>query len=124
MFAHLRATGSFICESGIDGTWLDANWFDSLCVVRQVLESKHMKREVEAHEAALIVINILMLQALIKEFPLEFCSNAGELLKFINMFRSGLTDNDNASVKKAFEYLNNELNKLDLLSLQQQFDEK
>ena len=70
VFAHLRAIGSFICESGIDGTWLDANWFDSLCVVRQVLECKHMKRAVEAHEVVLIVINTLMLQPLIKKFPL------------------------------------------------------
>ena len=50
-----------IVSSGLEDAWLESEWFDSDCVVRQVLECKHMKRAVEAHEATMITIQIIQL---------------------------------------------------------------
>ena len=50
VFAHIRSLGSFIAHLGFEDAWLEAEWFDSDSVVNQVLECKHMKRAVEAHE--------------------------------------------------------------------------
>ena len=49
VFAHLRAIGSFISGSGIDDSWIAAGWFDSQCLVRQVLECSNMKRANSTH---------------------------------------------------------------------------
>ena len=51
VFAHIRAIGRFIEQSGMSDAWLEAEWYDSDCIVRQILECGHMKRALDAHEA-------------------------------------------------------------------------
>ena len=37
VFAHVRAIGHFIAHSGLEDAWIEAEWFDSDAVVRQVI---------------------------------------------------------------------------------------
>ena len=57
VFAHLRAIGNFIASSGMEDAWVEVEWFDSYCVVQQVIDCKHMKRAVEVMEASMIRCN-------------------------------------------------------------------
>ena len=46
-FAHIRAIESYISGSGIDNAWLSAGWFDTSCLVRQVIDCVNMKSQYE-----------------------------------------------------------------------------
>ena len=61
VFAHIRAIGNLINSSGIEDAGLEAAWYDSECLIRQILDCKHMKRAIEAHEATYIAINVILL---------------------------------------------------------------
>ena len=37
VFAHIRAIGAYVSNSGLETAWMHANWFDSPCLLRQVL---------------------------------------------------------------------------------------
>ena len=62
VFAGLRAIGTFIDSSGLDDAWMNANWFDSESLLRQVKDCSNMKRAIATHEATFLAINILILQ--------------------------------------------------------------
>ena len=62
--AHIRAIGNLINSSGIEDAWLEAAWYDSECIIIQILDCKHMKRAIEAYEATYIVINVIILRML------------------------------------------------------------
>ena len=83
VFAHLRGIGKFILESGSDEAWLQAGWFDSISAVKQIIDCKHMKRAVDAHEATLIAVETIQLMQMLKESPELFCSNAKELIDLV-----------------------------------------
>ena len=70
VFAGLRAIGTFIDSSGLDDAWINANWFDSESLLRQVKDCSNMKRAIASHEATLLAINILILQE-----TLQWCSD-------------------------------------------------
>ena len=55
----MRAIGNFIVSSGMEDAWVEAEWFDSYCVVQQVIDCKHMKRAVEVMEASMIATKII-----------------------------------------------------------------
>ena len=38
VFAHIRGIGTYLSNSGLDTACLHTNWFDSPCLVRQVME--------------------------------------------------------------------------------------
>ena len=63
VFAHIRAIGSFLNSSGIGEAWMAAGWYDSGCLIREVLECGNMKRALEAHEASLLTINHLLIES-------------------------------------------------------------
>ena len=44
VFAHLRAIGNFIDGLGISDAWIQAGWYDSEALIRQVLDCGNMKR--------------------------------------------------------------------------------
>ena len=69
VFAHVLAIGTFIASSGLEEAWLECNWFDGDCVVQQVLECRHMKRALEAHEASMITVQIIQLLEMVKLYP-------------------------------------------------------
>ena len=69
MFAHIRAIGNLITSSGIEEAWKGAGWFDGLSVIRQILECKHMRRALEAHEATLVTFLCIGLKTVLKENP-------------------------------------------------------
>ena len=46
LIAHIHAIGSCISGSGIDNAWLSAGWFDSSCLLWQVIECVNMKRAI------------------------------------------------------------------------------
>ena len=92
VFAHIRAIGSFIACSGLDEAWIECGWFDSDCLVQQVLECKHMKRALEAHEASMIAVEILLLSEMVKTYP-KFVANK-DLLSSIVCARTGLSESN------------------------------
>ena len=44
VFSHLRAIGTFIDGLGIPDAWIQAEWYASECLVRQVLDCGNMER--------------------------------------------------------------------------------
>ena len=122
VFAHLRAIGSYICESGIDSAWINANWFDSECVVRQVLECKHMKRALEAHEATLVAICILFLEHSIKTFPDKFLKELGNIQTVIRNLRNGISEQSNTAITNAFYIFQNLIDDLNFNELMENLD--
>ena len=64
-----------------------AEWFDSPCVVRQVIECSNMKRSLSALE--LIAISVLLLKEIVVDFKDKMTAKCDIFLKFIDEFRSG-----------------------------------
>ena len=59
IFAHVRAIGNLILGSRLENAWIEAEWFNSESVVRQVLECKDMVRGIKAHEKTAIALDNL-----------------------------------------------------------------
>ena len=79
VFAHIGAIGNLINSFGIEDAWLEAAWYDSECVIRQILDCKHMKRAIQAHEATYIAINVILLRSIVKKYPHEFAEISSNL---------------------------------------------
>ena len=69
IFAHIRTIGSYVRNSGLDAAWMHANWFDSPCLLRQVLKCLNFKRAVSTIETNVITIEILVLKEVIADYP-------------------------------------------------------
>ena len=69
VFAHIRGIGSYVSNFGLDTAWIHANWFDSPCLLRQVLECLNMKHAVSTLESTVITIGILVLDEVITDYP-------------------------------------------------------
>ena len=108
VFAHLRAIGNYISCSGIDDAWMESDWYQSECIVRQVVECQHMKRATDAHEATLIAVNILLLCLMINEYPGEFRTISIDLFTIVRMAKSALETNDFEELQQAFKHLETE----------------
>ena len=102
VFAHVRAIGQFISNSGLEDAWVEAEWFDSDAVVRQVIECKHMKRAVEAHEETLVAIEILQLIEMLKTSPEYFCEYANDLIQIVSDLNNAMSDKKYSTLKEMF----------------------
>ena len=102
VFAHMRAIGQFISNSGLEDAWVEAEWFDSDAVVRQVIECKHMKRAVEAHEETLVAIEILQLIEMLKTSPEYFCEYANDLIQIVSDLKNAMSDKQYSTFKEMF----------------------
>ena len=105
-------------NSGLGDAWVEAGWYDSYCIVRQILECDHMKRAVEAHEATLVAINITIFKSLPNDLLKKASLNRQKLLSIIKTIHSGLTEHNDNKVRKAFakiQCLNSNLEEVDLL---------
>ena len=87
VFAHLRAIGHFICDSGLDDMWTDTDVYGTT-VVNQIINCSHMKRSLAAHELNMIVLYTLYLQALGKEVPNTL--SMGDLINNILIAERGI----------------------------------
>ena len=90
VFAHIKAIGSFINSSGIEDAWTAACWYDSQCVVRQVLECCNMKRALEAHEATLLTISHLIFKSFFKHLEPKKLDFYQQLFEKINLLQNEL----------------------------------
>ena len=66
VFANQRYIGTFIDSSGLDDALMNAKWFDSKLLLRQVKDSSNIKGVIVAHEATLIAVNMLILQEILR----------------------------------------------------------
>ena len=121
VFAHSRAIGNFIRSSGIEDAWLEAGWYDSECVIRQILDCKHMKRAIEAHEATYLAFNYILLRSIVTRYPQEFAQISTDLFTLTKMARKNIED-DNFNLGNTIERLMLELSKIDFLQKYSQFD--
>ena len=60
---------------------MHANWFDSPCLLRQVLKCLNIKRAVSTFETTVITIEILVLDKVIADYPRVFDNEIVNLLK-------------------------------------------
>ena len=90
VFAHIRAIGSFINSSGIEDAWTAACWYDSQCVVRQVLKCCNMKRALEAQEATLLTISHLIFKSFFKHLEPKKLDFYQQLFEKINLLQNDL----------------------------------
>ena len=56
MFAHVRATSTFIYGSGLEKAWQVAGWFGSSDALNEIIECTQMKRAVAKHEQSALAI--------------------------------------------------------------------
>ena len=121
VFAHIRAIGNLINSSGIEDACLEAAWYDSECVIRQILDCKHMKRAIEAHEATYIAINVILLRSIVKKYPQEFAEISGNLFTITEISRKDILDNT-SNLEDDINSLITELSKIEFSQKLSQFD--
>ena len=121
VFAHIRAIGNLINSSGIEDAWLEAVWNDNECVIRQILDCKHMKRAIEAHEATYIAINVILLRSIVKKYPQEFAEISSNLFTFTEISRKDILDNT-SNLEDDINSLITELSKIEFSQKWSQFD--
>ena len=92
VFAYIRAIGNYITCSGLDNAWMCAEWLDSPCLLRQVIECLYMKRAIAALEPTIIAISILLLKEMMTDFKDELCTTGDSFLKFIFELRTAIFD--------------------------------
>ena len=102
VFADIRAIGALIICSGLEDAWLEAEWFDCDSVIRQVLECKHMKRAVDAHEASMLAIIMLQLMEMMRTYPEYFRKASLEMIELINIANHSLPCKDNKEFSSSF----------------------
>ena len=117
VFAHIRAIGNLINSSGIEDAWLEAAWYDSECVIRQIL----VKRAIEAHEATYIAINVILLRSIGKKYPQEFAEISSNLFTITESSRKDILDNT-SNLEDDINSLIIELSKIEFSQKLSQFD--
>ena len=83
VFAHLHTNGSFISGSDFGDLRIAAGWFDSQCLVRQLLECSEIKRANLTQEAAVIAINTLLFQVLMSSHKDDFRDKVNIILTLL-----------------------------------------
>ena len=68
VFAHLRAIGHFIGNSGIDDIWIETEVFGPNHI-KSILACTHMKRAVTVHEATLLAMYKMYFHELLNDYP-------------------------------------------------------
>ena len=87
VFANTRGIRSYVSNSWLDTAWMHANWFDSPCLLRQVLKCLNFKRAVSTLETTVITIEILVLDEVIADYP-SFVDN--EIVNLLKVARQSL----------------------------------
>ena len=77
-----------------------AEWFDSPCVVRQVIECSNMKRSLSALEPTIIAISVLLLKEIVVDLKDKMTAKCDIFLKFIDEFRSAIMNEETFSVNR------------------------
>ena len=121
VFAHIRAIGNLINSSGIEDAWLEAAWYDCECIIRQILDCKHIKHAIEVHEAAYIAINVILLRSIVKKYPLEFAEISSNLFTITEISRKDILDNT-SNLEDDINSLITELSKIEFSQKLSQFD--
>lgn len=86
VFAMIRAIGTFIDCSGIDDSWLSAEWFDSESLLRQVKDCSNMKRALATHEATFIAMQTFIIKETVSWYGESF--SGSELFDIIESARN------------------------------------
>ena len=92
VFAHICAIGNYITCSGLDNAWMCAEWFDSPCLLRQVIECLNMKHVIAVLEPTIVSISILLLKKMMTDFNDELCTTGDSFLKFIDELKTAIFD--------------------------------
>ena len=100
VFAHLRAIGNFIADSGIDDMWVAADIYGPN-FVKQIINCSHMKRAVAAHEINLIVIYRILFQVIKKEDPHILSGPCGDIQNFVQRVATALKASSKSEFSEA-----------------------
>ena len=115
MFAHIRAIGNLITSSSIEEAWKGAGWFDGLPVIRQILECKHMRRALEAHEATLVTFSCIVLKTVVKENP-SLSLDIGQLQELLNKAQGSVHKKDQIALRESVMKFSTEMKDIELES--------
>ena len=110
VFAHICAIGSYISGSGIDNAWLSAGWFDSSCLVQQVIECMNMK----TFEVTYIAMNTLLLKEVLADYHQELLEDRTELCTLIMKIRDALESDNVQFLKSIWNNFSMKLESLDI----------
>ena len=89
VFAHIRGIGTYVSNSGLDTAWMHANWFDSPCLLRQVMECLNMKRAISTLKSTVVTIEFMLLKEVIVDNDDAFDD---ELANLLHAARSSLEE--------------------------------
>ena len=103
VFAHIRTIGNLITLSGLGEAWKGAGWFDGLPVIRQILECKHMRRALEAHEAPLVTFSYIVLKTVVKENP-SLSLDIGQLQEQLNKAQGSVHKQDQIALRDVMKF--------------------
>ena len=122
VFAHLRAIGRFIDNSGIDEAWIQADVFGPV-VVKQILTCSHMKRAIMAHEITVTVLYKLYFEALRKEQPSLFAGPCGSVYVLLRDLKQSLKSGSKEKVQATNAAVSSFIGKVGLLPAMKQSEE-
>ena len=107
VFAYLRAIGSFVEGLGIADAWVQAGWYDSPSLVKQVLECGNMKRATRAHEATVNEISTYLLRVFLSQCREEIGDNLLVIQDAIREAMLSIDLKNNNGFQKSWQTLQN-----------------
>ena len=99
LFAHIRATGRFIENTGIDDAWLQLDLIGPN-TIRQGLTCSHVKRSVIVHEVTLLSIFERYVASLLKKFSNVFLNADDSIVSIVTELSQTITEEDSGQVQE------------------------
>ena len=93
VFAHVRAIGRFLENTGIDDLWLRSDLIGPN-IIRQVLTCSHVKRSVIIHEVTLLAFFEMYFASLVKLFSGVFLKENNSLIDIISRLSQKVSEQD------------------------------
>ena len=100
VFAHLRAIGNFIADSGIDDMWATTETYGPN-VVKQIINCSYIEHAVAAHKINLIGIYRILFQMIKKGDPRIFSGPCGDIENFVQWVATALQASSKSEFSEA-----------------------
>ena len=121
VFAHLRSIGGFIENSGVDDLWVKSGIYGYKHVT-SILNCKHMKRALDAHEISLLVLYQLYFEQMISEYPTAFCKHEQDIFESVESLSKVCSSTNYEALSSSHSELQYQLRQDDVQNAVQSFE--
>ena len=123
VFAHLRAIGHFIGNSGIDDMWIETDVFGPNHI-KSILACTHMKRAIKVHEATLLAMYKMYFHLLLKDHPDVVARHDSSIRKSITDLNTACKLQEVESVQMHHSDLKRAMLEFNFISTMKSFDKE